>query len=419
MPLSKASLGPGFRSINFLLGSNAQGPRDWRKIMKSRSRINKVLLKGMATRTRPSLVLAVNLATLWFAYSVDGNEPEKNIIVFDVPGAQGTQAVAINPQGTITGNYFDSSGLGHGFLRARNGTFITFDPPGVTTAPGLNTAPWGINPAGTTAGWWYTNLGSNFFVHGFLRTPDGAFTTVDVPDASQTWVYDINATGTVAGNYNAGGGSAPDLFRGFIRDASGAITTFEAPGAGTGPGQGTFTAIATALNSEGAVTGNYLDASNVYHGYVRVPNGTISTFDVPGAGTGSGQGTSPAAINPEGSITGSYQDANNASHGFVRYPFAVIISFDIPGAANTFPGAISSSGIITGAYVDASGAYHGFFRYPLGAFTTFNVPGAGSGSGQGTFPNSFIPDGAQIVGYYIDAKNISHGFLIEGIHTPQ
>ena len=43
----------------------------------------------------------------------------------------------------------------------------------------------------------------------------------------------------------------------------------------------------------GTIAGDYLDASNVYHGYVRAPDGAITKIDVPGAGTGPFQGTTP------------------------------------------------------------------------------------------------------------------------------
>jgi hypothetical protein len=386
--------------------------------MKSRTRTNKASLQSMATRTALLLTFTVSLITSAFVLSANANQRKTSIITFNVPDAQGTQAYAINPEGTITGFYFDSGGLGHGFVRARNGTFITFDPPGVTTAPGLNTAPWGINPAGTTAGWWYTNMGPNFFAHGFLRTRDGVFTKFDVPGASQTWGYDINAAGTVAGVYNAGGGNAPDLFRGFVRDASGAITTFEVPGAGTGPGQGTFYAVTNGLNPAGAVTGYDLDASNGVHGFVRAPNGVITTFDAPGAGTGAFLGTQPTGIGPNGAITGNYEDSGTVFHGFVRAPNGAITTFDAPDAGTgpgqgTFPSAISPDGTITGNYADSGNVLRGFVRASDGAITAFDAPGAGTGSGQGTSPISFNPSGA-IVGFYFDASNIAHGFLLEG-----
>src|SRR5436190_1619406 len=66
------------------------------------------------------------------------------------------------------------------------------------------------------------------------------------------------------------------------------ITTFDAPGAGTGPGQGTR---ASNINPSEAVAGRYIDPSDVSHGFLRAPDGTITTFDAPNAGTGPGQGT--------------------------------------------------------------------------------------------------------------------------------
>ena len=56
------------------------------------------------------------------------------------------------------------------------------------------------------------------------------------------------------------------------------------------------------------------------HGYVRAPKGEITTIDVPGAGAGAGQGTFAVSINPAGAITGYYVDANNVGHGFLRIP---------------------------------------------------------------------------------------------------
>ena len=54
------------------------------------------------------------------------------------------------------------------------------------------------------------------------------------------------------------------------------FTTFDAPGAGTGSYQGTYP---FAINPEGAITGLYVDASNMYHGFLRDRDGTFTTFD--------------------------------------------------------------------------------------------------------------------------------------------
>ncbi len=46
----------------------------------------------------------------------------------------------------------------------------------------------------------------------------------------------------------------------------------------------------------------------------------IVTFDAPGAGTGSGQGTIPIGPNVWGAIVGFYFDTNSVPHGFLRSP---------------------------------------------------------------------------------------------------
>ena len=104
------------------------------------------------------------------------------------------------------------------------------------------------------------------------------------------------------------------MAHGFVRTPHGSITTFDAPSASTGSGQGTFPAN---INPAGTIVGNYVDASNVNHGFLRHTNGTITTFDAPGAGTGPGQGTLPICNNAPGAITGSYLDASNMYHGFL------------------------------------------------------------------------------------------------------
>jgi hypothetical protein len=95
------------------------------------------------------------------------------------------------------------------------------------------------------------------------------------------------------------------------------ITTFDAPGAGTGAGQGT---LPFAINPAGLITGYYLDTGDVFHGFLRIRNGAIATFDVPGAGTGPGQGTVALCNNPVDAITGYYIDASDVFHGFLRSP---------------------------------------------------------------------------------------------------
>jgi len=179
------------------------------------------------------------------------------------------------------------------------------------------------------------------------------------------------------------------------------------------------------LTPAGAIAGVSLDASNVYHGFLRAPDGAITTFDAPGAGTGPGQGTFSDGINQAGTIEGEYVDASNVAHGFLRAPDGTFTTFEAPGAGTgsgapgcsltvtcqgTVPENINAPGAITGQYVDASGVNHGFLRARDGTLTTFDVPGAGTGGGQGTISVCNNPVDA-ITGYYFDANGVSHGFL--------
>jgi uncharacterized membrane protein len=107
--------------------------------------------------------------------------------------------------------------------------------------------------------------------------------------------------GAIAGTAADGSNS------GYLRSPDGTFTTFNPPGA-------TATAV-LAINPAGAITGYYLDANFGAHGFVRAPDGTFTTFDPPGSTF-----TEPSAINAAGVITGLFQDASGVPHGFVRIP---------------------------------------------------------------------------------------------------
>jgi hypothetical protein len=169
------------------------------------------------------------------------------------------------------------------------------------------------------------------------------------------------------------------------------ITTFDAPGAGTGAFQGTY---ATNIAPSGTIIGFSRDANDVRHGFIRSQDGTFTIFDAPGAGTGPGQGTRAYAINPSGTITGFFSDAVNVFHGYVRSNQGVITVFDAPGAGTgpfqgTYPFSpevINANGAIAGWTIDSAFVRHGFLRDRNGGFTTFDAPGAGTGPVQGTIP---------------------------------
>jgi hypothetical protein len=322
-------------------------------------------------------------------------------------------SVVMNDRGAITGTYLDSNDVYHGFVRSPGGRIRTFDAPGAdTTAGSFNgTLPYAINDAGVITGFY---VDANFVSHGFLRDPDGAFTTFDVPGGSlNTLPVALNLEGSVVGSVL----DQNSVWHGFVRGSDGSFTTIDGPGACSSTPFCTGTS-ASSINAFGEISGSYSDDNAVLHGLVRSPNGTLTTFDAPGAGTTSGQGTScvdcSAPLNQFGAIAGYYIDGSNVVHGFVRSPRGNITTFDAPAGASSLgfgcfsecPLGLNDSGEVTGVYADTNYVYHGFLRSPRGKITTFDAPGASNG----TFPVN-INDRGAIAGFYLDANNVYHAFL--------
>ena len=152
----------------------------------------------------------------------------------------------------------------------------------------------------------------------------------------------------------------------------------------------------------------------------------VIAFDVPGAGTGTDQGTFVSGINAVGAIVGSYVDGNYVTHGFVRRPDGRITTFDDPdgrtatGCSSAFEDALCGNtwaygmntwGVITGGYIDGEHeVFHGYSRTPDGKYTSFEAPQAGTDVSQGTFGYN-IDDSGTISGVYSDEFNVSHVYL--------
>src|SRR5204863_3633093 len=147
-----------------------------------------------------------------------------------------------------------------------------------------------------------------------------------------TRAYAINPSGEITGFFT----DSTNVAHGYVRSNQGVITVFDAPGAGTGPGEGTFPFSPLIINPKGAISGYYVDSSGVRHGFLRDKIGTITTFDVLGAGTSPGQGTFGYAISQTGAITGYYYDSANVGHGFLRDRNGIITTFDVPGSGTGF-----------------------------------------------------------------------------------
>ena len=74
--------------------------------------------------------------------------------------------------------------------------------------------------------------------------------------------------------------------------------------------------------------------------------------------------TYPSAINASGAIVGTYQIGDNVYHGFLRKPDGSIRTLDDPDAVATTPTNINDTGVVVGYFKDAGGLVHGFIRTP-------------------------------------------------------
>jgi hypothetical protein len=197
-----------------------------------------------------------------------------------------TVPTAINTTGEVVGTSDKNFPFeGHGIVISA-GVATLFDPPG-----SARTVPTDIADDGTVVGF-YVGGGAT---HGFVRSPTGAFTDVDVPGSTDTEINSINTVGDVAGKYYD---STAGHYLGFTKSGSN-ILTYQFPGAGD-------TEIVRTLPS-GLRIGNYTDASDVVHGFSFLPN-VYSTLD-----PAPGVAIRIRAVNDKGNFVGNVNQPLNGS----------------------------------------------------------------------------------------------------------
>ncbi len=241
----------------------------------------------------------------------------------------------------------------------------------------------GINNAGFTTGNVYHDNGDGTSISlGFIRAPDGTYTTFGntaYPAADFTTGRAISNNNTVIGYSSINAGDVLD-FRGFQRLADGTISLLTRPSDGL-----LLDGIAQGVNDSGAIVGNFRSGvgGDPYrnHGYVLQGAGFTELVDP----------TNPAAsVNARGitnngnTIVGWTSDATNGSRGWVysggtytylRHPGDA----DSSGRGTTVLEAINNNGQILGGYTTASGNSAAFFYDPdTGGFTDITIPGANS-----------------------------------------
>ena len=339
------------------------------------------LLRSFGLSSRLGGTSAVALAIFG---TVLCNPVQAGIITFDAPGAYGTYPFGINDSKWITGQYSDSAGYPHGFLRIPDGTFATFDLSGAT----CGTYPHSINRSGVVVGDGTYHSGSYCYGHGFVRTPDGTLTSFDVPDAISTAASSINNGGLITGSYE----DSNNLWHGFLRGTDGTFASFDP--------SGSIDTDAAAINKAGVIAGSYEDSSKVWHGFVRATDGTIIAIDPPNS-----TATYAVSINDSGAIAGYYGYRGN-NYGFVRKATGKIITLDPKSSNQVGVVALNNGGVVTGVVLVRQ-TYYGFVRAADGTVKKINLKNS-----LGIWDMGCINDHAASTGSFLDLNESTvHGFL--------
>ena len=119
-----------------------------------------------------------------------------------------------------------------------------------------------------------------------------------------------------------------------------------------------------ALDNTGKAAGHYKDMNGLYHGVI-LENGELRQYDFPGAAETHIYGLSDET----GALSGNIVDAAGVTHAFSGE-----LTITFPGAVNTYGDFVNAAGAVVGSYIDADGMFHGFIRHPDGSFTTIDLP---------------------------------------------
>jgi len=258
---------------------------------------------------------------------------------FDYPGASTTTASGINNGNIIVGDYTDSSGKMHGYLRNFSGGYMTVDYPGAAS-----TSLWAVNDNNHAVGY-YTDSAGNF--HGFFFALPGSFTPIDYPGSVFTIAYGINNSDQIVGTWADSAGNQSGFF--LVNGTS--FSSLSYPGAAA--------TVASGINSSGVICGEYFDSGGLAHGFglTRAQNGTYTTVDVPGAAQ-----SGLDKLNDKLQVGGYTADSNGNLSGMAGVPLNhQFVAVNYPTSTATIVRGINNQPVIVGHYTDSAGKRHGFY----------------------------------------------------------
>jgi len=271
------------------------------------------------------------------------------------------------------------------------GVFETIDVPGAT-----GTRAFGINARGDIVGS-YTIGG---VTHGYLLSA-GVRTTIDFPGSSSTEAWGINPRGDIIGRYTLAGVAGT---RGFLL-SHGVYTdiSMHKP-------DGTYHVITlpTKIGASGEIVGCFHDASSIadMFGYIQRDD-NISTFAFPSLTVPTGSAAMHNGITPGGGVVvGLTFPTGPTARGYVLTQQGVTV-IDFPGSTNTQLWDVNPDAIVVGQYT-LNGRTKGLAIDAAG-YHTIDVPNSTLTVARGINPQGTI------VGVYNTMSgnvSVAHGFVL-------
>jgi hypothetical protein len=313
------------------------------------------------TTTGALITMAASVLTPRLAFAEPATRrtapPKYSYETVRFPNSLDSQIVGITAAGEYTGNVVFKSGdrtfVDSGRAGAKPDYFkVPFEATDGTVATA------GIDNAGEIVGNYADPSG---VYHGFIRSPQGAFTTLSIPGAGTsagkgTEIAGISPTGVIVGSFVG----HVDYATGFIDDG-GTITTYDEPHAGSTIGDGTAVEFYATSSDYGGV---YINGDRVSHGWY-VQDGKLHTVNDPAAGQTESTGTQLIGVDATGRLYGIEAPTDGPAESFsdAGGVFTPIVDPEqVDGAANgTLVLDVNDAGTLVGFYsYNSDGQTHAF-----------------------------------------------------------
>ena len=296
----------------------------------------------MNHKIKTKLPLFISLIICFTGYALAQVETEIPIADYtfetiEVPGVDFLEVAASNDFGDYAGNTRTPDGEKTIGFTLIDGVFTTYDFP-----DSLSTYFYALDNAGKAAGHYKDTDG---LYHGVIME-DGELTQYDFPGAAETHIYGLSdETGALSGNIVDETGATRAFSGDLIITFPGAVTTY-----------GDF------VNAAGAVVGSYVDADGRPHGFIRNPDGSFTTIDVPEMPNL--EFLFVNTITDFGVVAFRAKAVNDVLRSYILLPDGILYEVRLPGSVNTVVRNVNQDGSIIGYYDLTDGRRYGFVGRP-------------------------------------------------------